>query len=322
MDGRAPAVIDASAVATPPLGWRRADRTAKRRRAELAMNLRDKVALITGGSRGVGRQIAEALAAEGMKLALAARSAADLDATRSVIEREHGVACSAHVVDVSDPAQVDAFVDAAQRAHGRIDLLVNNAGVQGAIGELADCAPDDWRRAIEVNLFGTVYATRAVLRFMRAQRSGKIVNFAGGGVGGPNVAPRVSAYTTSKAAVVQFTESMAREVAPYGIQINAISPGAVVTEMTAEIIAAGEERAGRELYQRTLRERASGSSAADAAKRIVVWLASDRSGTLSGKLLAATRDDYEHFDVAAVGGSSLYSVRRIDDALFREVPRS
>ena len=279
------------------------------------------MALITGGSRGVGRQLAEALAAEGMKIALAARSEAALDATRTAIEREHGVACSAHVADVADATQVDAFVESAHRIHGRVDLLVNNAGVQGAIGELADCSADEWRRAIEVNLFGTVYATRAALRYMRAQRSGKIVNFAGGGVGGPNVAPRVSAYTTSKAAVVQFTESMAREVAPYGIQINAISPGAVVTDMTAEIIAAGEERAGRELYQRTLRERTTGTAAAEAAKRIVVWLASERSGTLSGKLLAATRDDYEHFDVTALGASSLYSMRRIDDALFCEVPK-
>jgi 3-oxoacyl-[acyl-carrier protein] reductase len=285
------------------------------------MNLRGKVALITGGGRGVGRQIASALAAEGMKLALASRTATTLDAAREAIEREHGVSCTAHVLDVSDAAQVDAFVDAAHAAFGRIDLLVNNAGAQGAIGELADCTVDDWRRAIEVNLFGTVYATRAALRYMRVQRSGKIVNFAGGGVGGPNVAARVSAYTTSKAAVVQFTESMAREVASYGVQINTISPGAVVTEMTAEIIAAGEERAGRELYQRTLRERASGNDAAEAAKRIVVWLASDRSGTLTGKLLAATRDDYEHFDVAALASTSLYSVRRIDDALFREVEK-
>jgi 3-oxoacyl-[acyl-carrier protein] reductase len=285
------------------------------------MTLRGKVGLITGASRGVGRQIASALAAEGMKLALAARSATELDAARESIEREHGVECTAHVVDVSNAAQVDAYVEAAHAAYGQIDLLLNNAGVHGAIGELPDCAVDEWRRAIEVNLFGTMYATRAVLRFMRARGSGKIVNFAGGGVGGPNVAPRVSAYTTSKAAIVQFTESVAREAAPYGVQINAISPGAVVTEMTAEVIKAGEERAGRELYQRTLRERASGSSSADAAKRIVVWLASERSGTLTGKLLAATRDDFERFDVTALSSSSLYAVRRIDDALFREVEK-
>jgi 3-oxoacyl-[acyl-carrier protein] reductase len=307
MDAASVAMIDASAVVGDAGGD--------------AMMLRGKVGLITGASRGVGRQIASALAAEGMKLALAARSATELDAARDAIEREHGVECTAHVVDVSNAAQVDAFVDAAHAAYGQIDLLVNNAGIHGAIGELPDCDVDEWRRAIEVNLFGTMHATRAVLRFMRARGSGKIVNFAGGGVGGPNVAPRVSAYTTSKAAIVQFTESVAREAAAYGVQINAISPGAVVTEMTAEVIKAGEERAGRELYQRTLRERASGSSSAEAAKRIVVWLASERSGTLTGKLLAATRDDFERFDVAALGSSSLYAVRRIDDALFREVEK-
>jgi 3-oxoacyl-[acyl-carrier protein] reductase len=286
------------------------------------MSLQGKVAVITGGSRGVGRRIASALAAQGMKLAVLARGIETLEAAREEFEREHGVECMTGVVDVSCAEQVDAFIDAVHRRFGRIDLLVNSAGIQGTIGELPECDVGEWRRTIEVNLLGTVIATRAALRSMRLQRSGKIVNFAGGGVGGPNVLPRVSAYTTSKAAVVQFTESIAREVAPYGVQVNAISPGAVVTEMTAEILAAGEERAGRELYQRTLRERAGGSDAAFEAQRIVVWLASERSGALTGKLLAATRDDYEAFDVAALGSSSLYAIRRIDGVLFREAEKT
>jgi 3-oxoacyl-[acyl-carrier protein] reductase len=204
---------------------------------------------------------------------------------------------------------------------GRVDALVNNAGINGPIGELATADIAQWRAAIEVNLFGAMYMTRAVIPVMRTQGGGKIVNLAGGGVGGFSVAPRVSAYATSKAAVVQFTECIAREVAEHNIQVNAISPGAVVTEMTAAVVAAGPEKAGRELYERTLRQREGGGELPDAAARLVAWLASSK-GTLTGKLLSAKWDPYEQIDAAAANKSSVYTLRRIDDVLFREVPKT
>ena len=142
-------------------------------------------------------------------------------------------------------------------------------------------------------MFGTMHACRAVLPGMRARRSGKIVNLAGGGVGGPGVAPRVSAYAASKAAVVQLTESLARELVDDGIQVNAIAPGAVVTEMTAAVVAAGPEKAGQELYERTLKQRQSGGEPPDLAAKLVVWLASDASGALTGKMLSAKWDKVE-----------------------------
>jgi 3-oxoacyl-[acyl-carrier protein] reductase len=154
---------------------------------------------------------------------------------------------------------------------------------------------------------------------MRARRSGKIVNLAGGGVGGPGVAPRVSAYASSKAAVVQLTESLARELADDGVQVNAIAPGAVVTEMTAAVVAAGPEKAGQELYERTLKQRQSGGEPPDLAAKLVVWLASDASGALTGKMLSAKWDKVEAIDAATANRSSLFALRRIDGALFDEV---
>ena len=175
---------------------------------------------------------------------------------------------------------------------------MNNAGVNGAIGRVDECDPAEWRLAFEVNVFGTMNACRAVLPHMRKQRSGKIVNLAGGGVGGPGVAPRVSAYAASKAAVVQLTESLSRELADDGVQVNAIAPGAVVTEMTAAVVAAGPEKAGKELYERTLKQRQSGGEPPELAANLVVWLASEASGALTGKMLSAKWDKVDAIDVA------------------------
>jgi 3-oxoacyl-[acyl-carrier protein] reductase len=282
------------------------------------MTLEGRVAVVTGGSRGIGLAIARALGAEGARVAIASRTARELDAARAVLEGEH-VEVLAQATDVARFDQVKALVDAVEARWGRVDVLVNNAGVNGAIGRVDECDPAEWKLAFEVNVFGTMHACRAVLPGMRAQRSGKIVNLAGGGVGGPGVAPRVSAYAASKAAVVQLTESLARELVDDGIQVNAVAPGAVVTEMTAAVVAAGPEKAGRELYERTVKQRASGGEPPDLAARLVVWLASAASGVLTGKMLSAKWDRVEAIDVPSANASSLYALRRIDGALFDEV---
>ncbi len=282
------------------------------------MKLDGRVAIVTGGSRGIGLAIAQALGAEGARVAVASRTQRELDAARARLEGA-GVQAMALATDVAKLADVEALVDAVATRWGRVDVLVNNAGVNGAIGRVDECDVAEWKLAYEVNVFGTMHACRAVLPRMRAQRSGVIVNLAGGGVGGPGVAPRVSAYASSKAAIVQLTEALAREVADDGVRVNAIAPGAVVTEMTAAVVAAGPDKAGKELYERTLKQRQSGGEPPDLAAKLVVWLASDASGALTGKMFSAKWDKVEGLDVPSVNKSSLFTLRRIDGALFDEV---
>jgi len=277
------------------------------------------VAIVTGGARGIGLAIARELARRGFDLGLGARSESQLARARDEITRRFQVRCIVQCTDVSDPQQAEALAERARSEFGRVDGLVNNAGVTGAIGELVDCDLGEWRRAIEVNLLGTMHMTRAVIEQMRSQGGGRIVNLAGGGVGGPGVASRVSAYVTSKAAIVQFTECMARELVSQRIFVNVISPGAVVTDMTEAIIAAGPEKAGHELHARTLQQRNAGGEPPEHAAGLVAWLLSPAAQDLTGKMLSAKWDDISRIDPGAANRSSLYALRRIDGTLFQEV---
>jgi 3-oxoacyl-[acyl-carrier protein] reductase len=282
------------------------------------MTLAGRVAIVTGGSRGIGLAIAKGLGAAGARVAVASRTASEVEAARVALEGA-GVQALARVTDVTRPEDVAALVDAVLAEWGRIDVLVNNAGAVGAIGRLDESDPAAWKLAFEVNVFGTMHACRAVLPAMRRQRAGKIVNMAGGGVGGNGVVPRWSGYVASKAAVVQFTEALAREVAEDNVQVNAIAPGAVVTEMTVAVVAAGPEVAGKVLYEQTLKQRQSGGESPDIAAKMVVWLASEASGPLTGKMLSAKWDKVEGLDLPAVTKSPRYTLRRIDGELFDEV---
>jgi NAD(P)-dependent dehydrogenase (short-subunit alcohol dehydrogenase family) len=277
--------------------------------------LAGRVAIVTGGSRGVGLSIAEALGAAGATVAIASRTPDELASACTKLQAS-GLQAMSRVADVTRSADVESLVGSVLERYGRIDVLVNNAGTYGAIGRLDECDPVEWQRAFDVNVFGTVNGCRAVLPQMRAQRSGVILNLAGAGVGGPLAAPRITAYAASKAAVVQLTESLAAEVAQDGIRVNAVAPGAVLTEMTAAMIAAGPDKGGV-LYAAAVAQRASGGDPVEPVRKLAVWLASEASGGLTGKLISAKWDTIDAIE-AASARPSLFSLRRIDGVLFAE----
>lgn len=288
-----------------------------------ALELSGRVCVVTGAGRGIGRHTAEAFAREGAALAICSRSPAELDSLAGRLSERYGVEVLAQPVDVSQAPALTRFAAAVQDRFGRVDVLVNNAGIYGPVGLLTEVAMDDWVQAISVNLFGVVHAIRAFVPAMRAGGGGRIINLAGGGIGGPGTPSRVSAYTASKAAVAGLTETLSRELAPDRIWINALSPGAINTSLVDTVIEAGPEAAGAELYAASVRQR-QGGDPVDKVGEAMVFLAGDRSGCLTGKLLSAKWDRLGELGERAgerageINASSLYTLRRIDGVLFAE----
>jgi len=195
--------------------------------------LANQVAIVTGGGRGIGRAIADALADAGAVVAVVARSAGEIDETASTIRRRGGRAI-AFAADVVDPDAVAAAVSEAEARLGPVSILVNNAGISGPNTPLWETDAADWWRTVEVNLRGPMLCARAVLPAMVRRGRGTIINI-GSYAGIRADTGGFSAYATSKAALVRFTDSLAASTREHGVDVFTVSPGVVRTAMTDAI---------------------------------------------------------------------------------------
>ena len=206
---------------------------------------------------------------------------------------------------------VDALVDFAIDKMGRINILVNNAGIYGPKGPTDSVDWVQWVQALNVNLLGSVLMCRGVITHMKRQGYGKIVQLSGGGATNP--LPNLSSYAVSKAGIVRFIETLAIEVAEYGIDANAIAPGALNTRMLDEILASDSETVGKEFYERALQQKASGGAGLEKGASLAVFLGSAASNGITGKLISAIWDPWEELDRYKVDleDSDIYTLRRI-----------
>lgn len=198
-------------------------------------NLKGRVAVITGGSSGLGLQMAKGFAAQGASLALLARREEKLQEAVTDIKSEYGIDCMYAVCSVSEQEEVDAAVAKVLEHFGRVDILINNAGA-GSVAPLEDLAEEDWNHVIDIDLTGVFRTTQAFGRHMIEQKYGRIINIASiyGLVG--NMALPSAVYHTAKGGVVNFTRAIAAEWARHNITVNAICPGYFETEMTKETL--------------------------------------------------------------------------------------
>jgi NAD(P)-dependent dehydrogenase (short-subunit alcohol dehydrogenase family) len=264
--------------------------------------LAGEVAIVTGASRGVGRAIAEALAAGGSAVALAARTKADVDAAAAAIRRDGGEAM-AMVTDVREAGSVGALIAEAEAKLGPPTLLVNNAGSWQQIGPLADADPEVWWTDVEASLRGTFLCTRAVLAGMLRRGTGRIVNVSS--YAGIAARPYAIAYACAKAALLRFTDSLAAELSETGVLAFAITPGFVRTDMVERL---ASSTAGRRFLP-DLAERQDAVEP-ERAGRLVVEIASGRLDPLAGRFLHVL-DDYEALlnDAERIRRDDLYVLR-------------
>ena len=273
------------------------------------MRLENKVALITGAGRGIGRAIALAYAGEGANLALAARSLDELSETAQAAQSLGASTCVVSV-DVTDQAAVAGMARQVEENLGRIDILVNNAGIVGPIGALEDNDVDAWVRTIQVNLVGTYLCCRAVIPVMAEGGGGRIINLSGSG---STSAPyHLSAYGSSKAAIIRLTEILSLELADKNIQVNALGPGSIHTRMWEEITGQAQAVGDTDLYEFGLQVTGGGGASIDRAAELAVWLASDASDGLSGRLIHAVADDFPSLTpkIPQIMASDMYTLRR------------
>jgi len=195
------------------------------------MRLKNKVAVVTGGGRGIGKAICQVLSREGSTVVVAD---VDIESARKVSGElsKLGQRSLAIEVDVSSSQQVSEMIKCVIQELGTVDILVNNAGIRG-MGKIEEMSEEDWDRVIAVNLKGTFLCSKAVIPAMRKKKTGRIINIAsvagktGGVIAGAN-------YAVSKAGIICLTKSLAKELAPYGITVNAIAPGMIKTHMTED----------------------------------------------------------------------------------------
>ena len=237
-----------------------------------------KVAVVTGGGRGLGRAFAQALAAAGYAVAVLARTEAELAETVALIERSGGRA-SAFPADVVDGKAVDRAFTEVERTLGPVDLLVNNAGVVGPLGPFAESDASAWWRTLEVNLHGQMLCAHRALPGMIARRRGRIVNIASGG--GATMLPYFSAYVTSKTALIRFSECLAFEVKDHGIAVFAMGPGTVRTALSEYSLNSPEGRTWLPWFRDIFEE--GRDLPPDRPAALLVALASGKADVLSGR---------------------------------------
>jgi NAD(P)-dependent dehydrogenase (short-subunit alcohol dehydrogenase family) len=267
--------------------------------------LSDQVALVTGGGRGIGRAIAQALGAAGAKVAVLARSADELAETVRLIE-ENGGRARSFPADVTVADAVRGAIKSVEQELGPVDFLVNNAAALKPFGPVWQTNVEEWWRSMEVNMLGPLLCAAAVLPGMVARRRGRIVNIASGA--GTLSTPFYSSYVTSKTALIRFTECLALEAGPHGVAVFAISPGTVRTAMSEYSLNSPEGQKWLPWYQKIFDQQID--VPAERPAELVLALALGRADALSGRFLSI-HDDLDALtkNASTIEQQNLYSLK-------------
>jgi NAD(P)-dependent dehydrogenase (short-subunit alcohol dehydrogenase family) len=252
------------------------------------MDLTGQVALVTGGSKGLGRAFATALAKAGASVAITARSKAELTETAQVIHQTGTV--FAYPADVTDHLSIKEMVRQVEKTLGPINLLINNAGIFQAFGSIAEIEPESWWKEMEVNLKGPFLLSHTILPNMIANGGGRIINIASGA--GNSSIETISAYCVSKAALIRFSEILALETKSHHISVFAIDPGTVRTTMNDQLIASDQAQKHAPFVHQWMKNlyETGMDTPIEQSVQLVLRIASGEADVLSGCFLSVDDD--------------------------------
>jgi NAD(P)-dependent dehydrogenase (short-subunit alcohol dehydrogenase family) len=269
--------------------------------------LENKIAIVTGASRGLGKEIVRTLSAAGASLFLVARNVEALQSLKTLFD---GEPVDFLAIDLAAEDAPERIISACLARFGGVDILVNNAGVLGPVGPLERVPFAQWRLAFTVNLFAPARLCQLVAPIMRQRGGGKIVNLSGGGATSPR--PDFTAYAASKCALVRLTETLAIELADAKIDVNAVAPGAMNTDMAKEVIAAGPT-ASRDFAAAVQRAGMDTTETIHNAAELVAFLTSPACDGITGRLISAVWDEWRTLPHIReqLTGNDRFTLRRI-----------
>ena len=269
-----------------------------------------RFALITGGSKGLGAHLVRSFWLDGYSLVIVARNQIDIHAVLNGLPKRNEQSFAPLVSDLADTAKVATLIDSIKAAIPHLDVLVNNAAIQGPIGPLCENDPSAWQQTLQVNLLAPVALCQGLIPLMKRPGGASIINLSGGGATGPRA--NFSAYATAKVGLVRFSETIAEELKGDGIRVNCIAPGAMKTGMLQEVVnkgvAAGQREAALagEVFTK-------GGAYMDDVSDLALFLASNASKGISGKLISAVWDNWQEWPMHLdeLSQSDAYTLRRI-----------
>lgn len=276
-------------------------------------NFKNQVVIVTGASKGLGYEVAKYFLKYGSNLVICSRNINEIKKAYEKLNRvkKKYQKIFYSVTDVSSYVQVKKLVNITIKKFKRIDILVNNAGIYGPKGNIEKTSWDEWVKAIEINLFGSVHLCRAVMPYFKKKNKGKIIQLSGGGAASP--LPLISSYAVSKAAVVRFVENLSEELKDYKIDINAVAPGPLNTSMLDEVLKAGPKKVGKNFYNKSLKQKKTGGTPFIKVCELILFLGSKYSNGIKGKLISALWDDWKNWInyKELLQNSDAYTLRRI-----------
>jgi len=275
--------------------------------------LEGKKVIITGGNGGIGSVVAAGFLQEGAHILILGTNKKGLYIKQKELKKI-SPKIEAAVTDVSDRTQVKkvgSFIK--NKFGGRVDVLINAAGIYGPIGKLEELDLKFWQKTIEVNLLGTVNMCALVIPFMKKKRGGRIINFSGGGDG---PFPRFTAYSSSKGAILRFTESLAKELVKSNIFVNAVAPGAINTGLLDQVLKTGMRKVGRDFFLASKKQKAEGGMSPTKVRDLILFLSSKESGNLTGKIISAVYDNWIKIPkrLGILNKTDIFNIRRIKPA--------